>query len=323
MTELYTAKDGRLLSSIFVEGTGTQTVGYRDSTGTDLGEKYIAGSCGVETGFTYNGTDLGDLFIDESGLAPSVDSAGCYPVEGTMVSGSDGGHLDSWWIGTYYPSGNPRMSSQYADHSGGGLITVAANATGGSGSYSYSWSAHAEGTGEPPSTQRSDDSGRSLSWDEDYNLSDLFDTGYIHMNLKSGMQGWANISDSSQDPWNSNTLTSKYISNHTSHYVAGYGYVQDESPYVVNISGGTCSIYPQRILPVYYDTDIYLSTGSATNVIPKHTIPGTFEITCTVTDTVSGRTATKTWTFNAGPFFQFSVISPSDSGSSSDDSSGE
>ena len=323
MTELYTAKDGRLLSSIFVEGpAGTQTVGYRDSDGTDLGDKYIAGSCGVETGFTYNGTDLGDLFIDESGLAPSVESAGSSPAEGTMVSGSESGHLGSWWIGTYYPaSGDPRMSSQYVDNSGGGLITVSANATGGSGSYTYTWTAHAEGTGEPPSTRRSGDTGRTVTWDEDYNLTTLFDQGWISMTRKEGTTpGWAGDSASHDDMWNANQTDSKYISNHASHYVYNYGYVQDEAPYVVNISGGTCSIYPQRILPVYYDSDLYDtgSGGGAGADTPRHTIHGTFEITCTVTDTVSRRTATKTWTFDAGPFFEFSVISSSSSDSSTD-----
>lgn len=321
MTELYTAKDGRLLSSIFVEGpAGTQKVGYKDSDGTDLGDKYIAGSCGVETGFTYKGTDLGDLFIDESGLAPSVDSAGCYPVEGTLVQGSGGGYLGNWWIGTYYPaSGNPRMSSQYIDHSGGGLVTVSANATGGSGSYTYAWTAHAEGDSVPPSAWGGGDQGRVLRWNEDYNLTLLFDQGWIHLTRKEGTTpGWAGDDDSHDDMWNANKTDSKYISNHSS-YVHDGQMVLDSAPYVVNINGGTCSIYPQRILPVYFDTGA--SAVWAQNV-NRWTVPGVFTITCTVTDTVSRKTASKTWTFDAGPFIEFPSSSSSDSSSSDDSGDG-
>ena len=60
----YKLPDGRDMDSVFLTtNSGTQTVNYKDSSGKDLGKRYVAGSIGVTTGYkNASGTDLGYLF---------------------------------------------------------------------------------------------------------------------------------------------------------------------------------------------------------------------------------------------------------------------
>lgn len=60
----YKLPDGRDMDSVFLTtNSGSQTVNYKDSSGNDLGKRYVAGSIGVTTGYkNASGTDLGYLF---------------------------------------------------------------------------------------------------------------------------------------------------------------------------------------------------------------------------------------------------------------------